>query len=442
MSENPYYYSKINGKQVANDPHSVLLGTAADDIIYGDAFAALEAYGFAPQRIAGLQGDDLFEGNAGRFYGGAGDDVFVNNGVHIGYDTYDKAALAFGGLGNDTFYDYYGSTDYYGGRGSDHFYSTIHTFDGDLDRVWLGRGNDKANVDFSHVSSASGLHPDGHSFFVQGGPGNDTLSLGASLGGAPLQGDADGVLDLRGAIHGEMQVNSATVAGFENFEVYFRSSHLHKLITGSGNDRVQYLGDNDWRTVKMTTLLGAGNDYYIGAHSNQTERVAGGPGNDVLISFGASQGMHDHLFGGKGMDFLFVEGSSYHGTIMKGGPGADTFVLATDVEVRDFHPGKDHVAMELDPDMWNYSYDKRPVELLHLLHSFTDAMVKQDDDTAIVLQLPDDPYLTYARGDLRYDQQTGDFQLRDEPGHDWHFYCHLDGAPHLSVDDFAYFGYF
>ncbi len=207
-----------------------------------------------PDSITGTAGNDKLSGRNGddRLYGGAGNDDLSGGG--------DDDSL-FGGAGDDLLDGGDGRNSLYGGDGADVAYLDV--------------GSRRGSV-------------------LEGGTGQDYLSVGASSGDEP---DEAIVLDL-GLAAATLRVGGddvATISGFETLEV----------VAGDGDDRI--------------TAVGGGDFLFVAGGENQ---VAAGAGDDTV---GYTLGEVNDLDGGSGFDILFVTaGEEDRGIVFNGARGDDS----------------------------------------------------------------------------------------------------------------------
>jgi Ca2+-binding RTX toxin-like protein len=205
------------------------------------------------------------------FYGGAGDDTFLNQS--------SAQAFVFGGEGNDTLEGGKGVCHVYGERGEDQIkagpLSIAELYGGDgQDTIWGGSLGDKIDggADLDVIYAGDGddqVEDESGGCIVFGGAGNDNLIGGP--GRDTFYGE-DGE-DYLGGNDGE----DALFGGRDN-DVLFGDNGRDSLEGGAGSDQVVG-GDGD------DTLFGF--EYYL--------HFGGTPDNDV-----------DLIIGGDGADNFFV----------------------------------------------------------------------------------------------------------------------------------------
>jgi Ca2+-binding RTX toxin-like protein len=286
----------IGGHRVSPANADTLIGGAGDDYLE----TRLTFDSCTDVLHGGLGNDTLRSAGGGvNSYGEDGNDLMIGAfaGGHHG-----TADTLVGGAGNDTFQ---GGGWFDGGDGNDLVQSSgcVH-FDGGLgnDTITGSGGNGYASFDIDggigkdviDVMSYNALN-------VHGGDGNDTIS-GQSFGGLAIDGGA-----------GADQISASTTLGA-----------TMSVTGGAGDDVVTVTTDHAVGTVSG----GTGDDVvYVNALHGTSYTVEGNAGNDTLEA-------------GDGMATL------------KGGAGADTFVLAaqeilgTNMDVvADFSAGLDHLSI-------------------------------------------------------------------------------------------------
>lgn len=228
--------------------------------------------------ISGLAGNDLLIGNAGNDFisGGAGADRILGGD---GNDTIE------GGTGNDTVY---------AGAGNDVWLAGDST--SNSDDVYLEAGDDLAYA---------GWFTSGDPDILDGGDGNDTLSLQGIPGNQGATLNEDG---------------SISTVGFtsivRNFENLIGNAGTNALTGNSLANMLDGQAGND-------TLTGnAGNDTLIGGDGNNSldggadaDTLDGGAGNDTLIGGTGNDTLNggagaDLLNAGSGMDYADYSGSN------------------------------------------------------------------------------------------------------------------------------------
>ena len=249
-------------------------------------------------QIFALGGDDVVQiaGGSDTVFGGAGNDQIFGANVS-GFAGEPGVQSFYGGAGNDALYQ--GHLDLgcnlFGGEGNG-VLSMGHAFSTSRDLVDFADAG--SGDDYVMVTDAT--------FSVEGGTGNDTLSIALFTGGS-VHFDAsrpEVVFTVDG-------VSYSQISGFEAYAVQgFRQDDV--LTGGSGDDDLY--GD-------------AGNDLLYGGAGNDTlsgETVYGGSGDDVMPGVSSTNGLAHQLFGGAGND---VMASNPGNLVLDAGSGDDLVKL-------------------------------------------------------------------------------------------------------------------
>lgn len=283
-----------------------------DDISFGVNINASAVTGAGISIAGGFGGNDTILGGKGSdvIYAGDGNDIVSGVG---GIDS------IYGGLGDDSLTLQLGGGRLEGGDGND---TLIAGTSGMIGNVTLigGDGNDS-------ITGGS------HAVLVDGGIGNDTISLRssatvyagdgndtvtASSAGAPSIDLGNGN-DYLAVSSGVTAFTVTGGAGNDTINVSSLSSAPGLISGGTGDDSVR---------------AGLGNDtIYTGTG---TDLVSGNDGDDKIYVQGSGT-----IFGGEGNDTINLSGTSSSNTLMiSGGNGADSFEGATDANVtfRYFEP--------------------------------------------------------------------------------------------------------
>lgn len=416
-------------------------------------------------------GDDEFYGEGAFYYGGPGNDTFYNGGT----DDFDRQflgyqgpAIAHGGLGNDRFFDSYGDTNYYGGPGSDYF-TTVGAFagvsqaqEGDVDRVWLGSGDDLAHVAATWWSTADGYIYIPRRVIVDGGQGFDTLIMERSpnwyLGDASIGTH----LNMRDAATGLTYANGTMlVSGFEQYIVLYSDPTIERVTLGRYDDTFIYNGNslND-RDQSIRYFGGAGDDLIIGAEDFSRNVMRGGPGDDVLISRGGnSETQTDVLLGGTGDDILFsrTHAITHGNVIMHGGPGRDIFVVgqgySQSIRILDFDPDEDIIMIDHNTHLTGFTgitADQIREEMAYLQSGEIDVWYFDDPNDytmteqngRVLIWGPDYLGAGEAPTVLKYAYSSNSGALyiardQSDPYGTPELLVVLDGAPDLTADHFV-----
>lgn len=444
-----YGYHSLNGISIRVVPGQILIGgTGADE--FSIDTTSLLSNGHASVRVEGRGGRDVFTGDAARVYGGPGDDLFMNGGIwrHPTGETRTFSdldrGLAFGGKGNDTFADFYGSSDVYGGSGDDVWGTVLpgigavnHSLDGDVDRVWLGFGNDTAVVRFGVLSTHEGIVLEPRTIILDGGRGVDRLVLQS-----PWLPPSMTVLDLRDVQDKVTTIAHTTFTNFGTFSLLLDDPDLREVRLGRGNDVVEFSIVAE-RTASLKIVTGGGHDRVVGALAEPDEFIYGGAGNDTLSGGGGMgmSGWYEEIYGGTGDDVLSDHAIATGGEgecRMFGGSGRDWFVLGSQnaAVVEDFTQGRDRLVLDrasgylLGPQVRTEGRALRG-----------DAVSEVQDGAAELSFLLH--YLAYGRAPTtehwRYDKSTGEVQIEDLSYSDlYHTIATITDAPDLGMSDFLY----
>jgi Ca2+-binding RTX toxin-like protein len=456
-----YYVSVLNGIEIPNVPGGWLTGTAGNDDITLH-MGSIEYFLLAQVRVNAGDGDDRIYGDGVTVYGGRGNDVFLSTGTFEYLMPFYGANRLFGQSGNDACFDHVGSTDFYGGTGSDLFSThqpgigINHSWAGDVDRAFLERGNDTAEiwVEAAYDTSGAIVYED-RSIHVDGGSGIDHLILrGVVIEVARV--------DFWRGTSGTLALNTFTATGFETFDVRAAVTTSAVLTGGMRGDFFQvfgaapYFSDPNVPAVALDVVVrgGTGNDTLIGSHDRTVDRLNGQDGDDVLVLQGMSPwiGDPDIAYGGAGNDVLSVDGitiSDRRGTLY-GGSGADSFIFSLhegDRVIADFTRGQDRILLDRG------SWWRRPDAYdLAAIAGAAPALgnVTVLSDTASQLQfmfttleprnLPRDQFVLYDRdtGTISHDGRTSANTWDNY--REWAVLGRVTGAPDLTLADFGILG--
>ncbi len=339
-----------------------LIGSAFDDLLFGDELGNLLQGGQGRDTILGLGGDDVIMGGSGtanELYGGAGDDYYVveandtvveadNDGidtVELRLDTFvlrvNVENLVYGGTGNFTGVGNASNNLIIGGAGADRLVGGAG-----LDTLNGGEGRDLA--DYSGAAAGVTVRLDRNQASNDGDGASDVLN---------------GVEDVRGSafadvIFGDAGANTLwggdgydVLAGFDGDDViHGGAGAANELYGGAGNDRyvveaedtiVEQAGEGvdlvetglaRFRlsaNVENLTYTGAGS--FIGIGSGTANTITGGAQRDVLLGLDGD----DILIGGAGA-----------ANELYGGTGNDTYIMdVADTVVESFGEGTDTVQL-------------------------------------------------------------------------------------------------
>jgi len=320
----------------------VLLGTSADDVIYGNSLA---------NTINGLDGLDIVYAGAGDDIvdGGAGDDQLFGEGGNdqltggSGNDTMaggDGADILKGGIGHDVLHGDAGNDTLDGEEGDDQLFGDAGNdtlrggagndlIDGGSgqDQMWGGAGDDVFVVDDA-----------GDIVVEEGNQGNDTIrssvsySLSANVERLELTGSGD-TNGAGNALANEMIGNDAgnRMEGLDGDDVLSGMGGNDVLVGGAGNDSL------DGGAGVDQLIGGAGDDTYYVDNAEDVIVESAGEGNEVVYAT-SSYKLSDNL-----EKLVLVEGSWTAGTAignagdnvlvgnsagnrLDGGAGADTMI--------------------------------------------------------------------------------------------------------------------
>ena len=446
MAVGDYGYHYLNGKEIAADPDQTQIALPKSRENDFGITSYIYSYMDRPilQVIGGDQADH-FSGDTADIKGGRGKDIFQSAGTEFD-ETYDRANILKGQGGADIFYDTYGSTDYYGGAQGDYFTNArllTNADEGDVDRAFMGRGADQAEIVFGDTFGPDGHHWEDRSLHLDGGKGQDRLFLNTSQ--VRLQLTTEKTLDFREVNAGTMTMANASFTDFEAFSLNIGARSVTKMHGARLDDSLIWLDSSKSRDQDLTIHGHNGDDFIIGSYDNEDDFIFGGRGDDVVTGAGGQgRGWTDHLFGGSGNDTIFSAGIGVLGAgriVSSGGGGADIFAVShgQNIEyftrITDFKQGTDSIGLDFTGSYVLNSDDPR-------------AAVKSLSDTKVVLEKDDADalrftleyvsiYDTLETDEFSYLHKTG--VLRFYNGSGWEKVAVIEGAPELTLDDFAFF---
>ena len=267
-------------------------GGSGDDDLTGDGLANLLNGGGGNDLLNGGPGNDTLIGGAGSdtvsYAGEAGVNVNLLTGTSSVGDQLQTIENVTGSDGNDTLSGSAGANMLVGGLGVDSL-----TGGGGNDTLEGGAGNDilVGGAGADELSGDEGddtirytLGADGNDVSVDGGVGNDTLSILGTAGSNTLTVTFDG-----NAITSVVGIGS-----FTGVEVVTAD------LLGGNTDMLSYAGSSADVTVDLALDQASG----FGSIAN-IERVTGGDGNDRLIA-DATDGINNLLVGGAGDDTYVI----------------------------------------------------------------------------------------------------------------------------------------
>ena len=224
------------GVDAARLPYGIdVIGSAGNDIIYGDNAANVLQGGAGKDELHGLGGNDRITGGIGddRIFGEDGDDDLD---AGDGNDMLNGGAnrdVMRGGIGNDTLYGGGDNDRLYGNEGDDKLYG-----DGGADYMAGGTGNDIYQVDNL-----------GDQVIENAGEGSDTVqaftfshTLAANVENLQLMGTA--------AINGTGNTAGNVITGNTANNVINGGGGADTLTGGGGNDTFA------WARTDVTTATG------------------------------------------------------------------------------------------------------------------------------------------------------------------------------------------
>ncbi|MCW5738301.1 MAG: FG-GAP repeat protein [Enhydrobacter sp.] len=349
------------------------LGTSADEVHVGSAFADVLNGAGGDDDLQGIGGDDLLIGGEGNdtldggehndaLYGGAGLDFLAGLGGNDLLDGGADADSLIGGAGDDTYVvDNAGDTvTESASQGTDTVESDVdYTLGINLENLTLrgaadlnGTGNAVANVLIGNTGDN----------VLDGGSGDDTLAGGDGKDTAAYASATGGVVvDL--TITGPQNTGGAGTDTVNDIENLTGSAHADSLTGNGGRNVLRGLDGNDVVSGgdgddtldgglgDDTANGGGGADMLRGREGNDTldgglgdDTANGGGGNDII----AGGSGNDTLAGGGGDDSL--AGGAGANTLTGGG-GNDTFVFDSPLvagvitTVTDLSAGADTVAL-------------------------------------------------------------------------------------------------
>ena len=357
-----------NDKLDGGAGNDILIGGAGEDTLDGGAdidyatYAAASAAVAAATDFGGLAGDavgDVYV-NVEGLIGSAFDDIFYGDNA--------SANTLFGGAGNDQLFGLANDDRLIGGAGADaldggsdtdtasYFESAAVTVDLTDTTKSTGdaKGDTYASIEIIEGSAfADTLIGDGGGNAFNGGLGNDKISGAGGLDTLNGEDGNDAILGEAGndVLHGGTGMDKLdggigldslfgddgndTLLGGDDADDLHGGNDDDKLDGGNGAD--QLFGDAGKDTLTGGAGIdqldgGTGNDSLSGGDDNDT--LLGGDGNDALLG-GAGD---DLLIGGKGVN------------VMTGGTGADTFVSSLinqqgSNKVTDFDPTEDFLTL-------------------------------------------------------------------------------------------------
>lgn len=446
MAVGDYGYHDLNGKEIASDPDQlqIVLPNSRDN----DLGITSYIYSYMDRPILQVNGGDKvdqFTGGTADIKGGRGGDIFLSAGT--GFDeAYGRANILKGQGGADIFYDSYGSTDYYGGTQGDYFTNarlSTNADEGDVDRAFMGRGADQANITFGDTFGPDGHHWEDRSLHMDGGKGQDRLFLNSNQVG--LQLTTEKTLDFREVNAGAMTIANASFTDFEAFSLNIGARSVTQMHGARFDDTLIWLDSSTARDQDLTLYGHNGDDFILGSYQNEDDFIFGGKGDDVITgSGGQGRGWTDHLFGGAGDDVIFAAGIGVLGAgsiEATGGRGADLFVVSHGqaigyfTQITDFKQGQDTIGLD-----FTGSYVLQGGNPAALAKSLSDTKVVVEKDDAGALRFTLEflsVHGTMETDEFSYLHNSG--VLRFYNGSGWEKVAVIEGAPELTLEDFAFF---
>ncbi|WP_069298717.1 hypothetical protein [Neptunicoccus sediminis] len=446
MAVGDYGYHDLNGKEIAADPDQTQIALPKSRENDFGITSYIYSYMDRPilQVIGGDQADH-FSGDTADIKGGRGKDIFQSAGTEFD-ETYDRANILKGQGGADIFYDTFGSTDYYGGTQGDYFTNArlqTNSNEGDVDRAFMGRGADQANITFGDTFGPDGHHWEDRSLHLDGGKGLDRLFLNTSQ--VRLQLTTEKTLDFREVNAGTMTMANASFTDFEAFSLNIGARSVTKMHGARLDDTLIWLDSSKQRDQDLTIYGHNGDDFIAGSYQNEDDFIFGGRGDDVITgSGGQGSGWADHLFGGAGDDLIFAAGIGVLGAGLieaTGGRGADLFAVShgQNIEyftrITDFKQGQDTIALD-----FTGSYVLQSDDPAARVKSLSDTKIVVEKDNAEALRFTLEYlsiYETRETDEFSYLHKTG--VLRFYNGSGWEKVAVIEDAPELTLEDFAFF---
>ncbi|RLL71051.1 Hint domain-containing protein [Paenirhodobacter hankyongi] len=295
--------------------------------------------------INGNGGNDTINGNNGNdlIHGGTGNDVIDGGaGNDTIYGDADNDSI-LGGTGNDLIYGGDGNDTIEGGAGDDTIYA------GAGNDVWLPgdtqSGSDAVYLEDGDDYATIGWFTSGTPDTIDGGAGNDTLSLSAPNSdtvnfGITLNDDGSATT----ISFGTVVKNFENVIGNSGANAITGNSAANLLDGGAGNDTLSGMAGND------TLIGGAGEDSIDGGTGDDSmtgdggnDTMSGGDGNDTMRGGDGA----DSMSGGAGNDLM--SGDAGNDT-MSGGDGNDTLSGGTGADLISGDAGNDSLDGGADND--------------------------------------------------------------------------------------------
>lgn len=322
--------------------NDTLSGADSDDLIVGNAGDDLMGGGGGNDTLLGGAGDDTLDGGAGNdtvdgqggndsLTGGTGDDTFVWDGQNDGDDTINADSggdtLVVGGKSsNDTFVVSQSGSTLIITQGSSSISIMGTGLEAGVETIILNGGAGNDSITIGSIDGVGALL-----FIANGGAGADTITAsGASLGNVFLRIDGGlGDDTLTGSIDGD------TILGGDGMDMISGEIGNDTLLGGPGDDSISGGDGNDTidgNDGNDTALGDAGNDSILGSFGS--DMLTGDTGSDTLDGgFG-----NDLINGMSGNDSLL---GSFGDDRIAAGAGDDTISGGNDNDTIQGHSGSD-----------------------------------------------------------------------------------------------------
>lgn len=362
--------TEIYGDQ-GGSKSDVIVGTAANDTIYGlnkadDLSGSLGNDtlwgGYGQDNLFGDAGNDTLYGEQDADYmeGGAGNDILDGG---LGVDT------MIGGAGNDTYYLGYDAVDIINDKGLSTdvdtvimpYQSTNYTLPANIENGTIAEGTQASNLTgndgnnaLTGNAGANKLNGGAGTDSLNGGSGNDSLNGGSGIDAATYSTATAGVkVDL--SLTTAQNTGSAGTDTLSSIENIIASNFVDNLTGSSANNVLVAGAGND------VVNAGNGNDTLSGDAGNDT--LNGGSGTDAAAYTSATAGVKVDLSlttaqntGSAGTDTLSsienIIASKFNDTL-KGNDASNTLIAGSGNDVVNTGKGNDTVSGDAGNDTIN-----------------------------------------------------------------------------------------